>query len=137
MPDLQHSVLTTMIQIPTLDLTVIGPMAVVFAWASVLLLIDLFVIPTDQKRITGYLAMIGLVVAAVVAFPVWGTQATFTSSVDHPHGMLVLDNYALVLTWIFLLVGLITIAISLDYLPRQGMEQGEFLAMILARYKDC
>ncbi len=120
-----------MIQIPTLDLTVIGPMAVVFGWASVLLLIDLFVIPPDQKRVTGYLAMVGLVVAAIVAAPLWGTQASFSSSVVHPSGMVVMDNYALVLTWIFLLIGVITIAISLDYLPRQGIEQGEFYPLIM------
>ncbi len=120
-----------MIEIPQIDLTVIAPMLTVFAWASVLLLVDLLVIPRDRKRVTGYLALGGLGVAALIALPLWGKEATTFTSAPGAPGMVVLDNYALTLTWLFLLIGAIAIAISLDYLPRQGIEQGEFYPLIL------
>jgi NADH-quinone oxidoreductase subunit N len=110
---------------PPVDLTVIAPMLTVFCWATALLLIDLFFIPEDQKRVTGYLAILGFAVAALVAFPLWGTESSTFS------GMVVLDSFALILTWIFLLVGAISIAIALDYLPRQEIEQGEFYPLIM------
>lgn len=117
---------------PSINLAVIAPMLTVFVWASALLLVDLFFIPQDNKRLTAYLALGGLALAALVALPLWGTAtSSFTSGPDNPHGMVVLDNYALTLTWILLLVGGIAIAIALDYLPRQGIEQGEFYTLIL------
>lgn len=114
-----------MIEIPPVNLISIAPMAIVFAWASALLLFDLFFVPRGSSRLTGYLAIVGLVLAGLAAIPLWGSEMTGFS------GMIVLDNYALTLTWIFLMVGIITIAISLDYLPRQDIEQGEFYPLIM------
>jgi NADH-quinone oxidoreductase subunit N len=110
--------------IPTPDLTVVLQLLIVFGWASVLLLIDLFV-PRDRKRLTGYLALAGLIAAAVAGIPFWGSN---TSTFNN---MIALDNYSLVLNWIFLIAAGITICISLDYLPRQGIERSEYYTMIL------
>lgn len=120
-----------MIDIPEVDLLAAAPLIIVFGWASVLLLVDLLVIPKDQKRKTGYLAMGGLGFAALVSLPFWGREATTFTHGAGSAGMIVLDNYALTLTWIFLLIGVIAIAISLDYLPRQGIEQGEFYPLMM------
>lgn len=113
------------IPIPPVDLRVIAPVLTVFCWATVLLLIDTFFVPDDRKRVTAYLAILGLVVAAVVAIPLWGINAATFS------GMIVLDSFALTLTWIFLLLGAISIVIALDYLPRQEIEQGEFYPLLM------
>jgi NADH-quinone oxidoreductase subunit N len=113
------------IPFPPIDLTLLAPVLTVVAWASVLLLVDTFVIPDGRKKLTGYLAIAGLVVAALVALPLWNVSGSTFS------GMLVLDRYALTLTWIFLLVGVLCIAMALDYLPRQGIEQGEFYPLIM------
>lgn len=117
--------LKPMIQTPPVNLISIAPMAIIFAWACVLLLVDLFFIADDNTRLTGYLAMAGLGVAGLVALPLWGREMTGFSD------MVVLDNYAITLSLIFILVGIISIAISLDYLPRQGMEQGEFYPLMM------
>ncbi len=112
------------IQIPPIDMGVALQMTIVFGWAMLLLLIDLF-IAKDNKRLTGYLALLGVVAAAAAGIPYWGSNlSTFND-------MLVLDNFALTLNWIFLLSTAITILISLDYLPRQGIERGEFYSLIL------
>jgi NADH-quinone oxidoreductase subunit N len=112
------------IAFPAIDFTVIIQSAIVFGWAIVLLALDLF-IPRDRKRLTGYLALLGIVVAAIAGIPFWNTDGvTFTN-------MIVQDNYALVLNWIFLLSAAITVAISLDYLSHQGIERGEYYVMLL------
>jgi NADH-quinone oxidoreductase subunit N len=113
------------IQIPPVDLTLIAPLLTVTTWAMVLLLVDVFVIPAGRKQLTGYLAIIGLAVAALVAMPLWNVGGSTFSD------MIVLDRFSLTLTWIFLLVGALTIAMSLDYLPRHDIEQGEFYPLIM------
>ncbi len=112
------------IAIPPIDYTVILQLLIVFGWATALLLVDLLV-PRGQKRVTGYLALAGVVVAAAVGVPLWGSGgSTFNN-------MIALDNFALTLNWIFLLSVAITIVSSLDYLPRQGIERGEFYVLLL------
>ena len=47
------------LQIPSIDYGVVLQLIVLSAWASILLLIDLFI---GNKRITAYLAIVGLIV---------------------------------------------------------------------------
>jgi NADH-quinone oxidoreductase subunit N len=109
---------------PSIDYNVILQLLIVFGWATVLLLVDLFV-PRDRARITGYLALLGLAVAAAVGVPLWGSNTlTFNN-------MIALDNYGLSLNWIFLLTAAIAIVISLDYLGRQGIERAEYYSLIM------
>ncbi len=117
-------------EFPIIDMAIIAPMSTVFGWATALLLVDLFLIPADNKRMTGYLAMAGLLVAGMVAFVVGASPAPLVEQAAFS-GMVVFDSFALTLTWIFLLAGIITIAISLDYLPRQDIEQGEYYSLIM------
>ncbi|MEI7772496.1 MAG: NADH-quinone oxidoreductase subunit N, partial [Chloroflexales bacterium] len=113
------------IEMPPVNLTLLAPVLTVFGWAAVLLLVDVFAIPEGSKKITGYLAIAGLVVAGLVAVPLWGVSGTTFG------GMVVLDRYALALTWIFLIIGAMSALMSLEYLRRQGIEQGEFYPLIL------
>lgn len=110
------------IQLPTIDFTVITQIVIVFGWAMVLLLIDLFV---SNKKIIGYLALVGLVGAAAAGIPLWNSNLSTFSN------MIVLDNFGLILNWIFLGIAAISILISLDYLARQGIERGEYYTLIL------
>jgi len=107
------------------DLSVIAPLLMVFSWATALLLVDLFFIPKEEKRITGYLALAGLIAAGGIALPLWGMNKTAFG------GMVTVDRFSLILTWIFLLAALISTLLALDYLPRQGIEQGEFYPLLL------
>jgi NADH-quinone oxidoreductase subunit N len=111
--------------IPPVNLTLLAPLLTVVAWAAVLLLVDVFAIAEGNKKLTGYLAIVGLLVAGLVALPLWNVQgSTFED-------MIVLDRYSLALTWIFLLVGAMACAMALDYLPRHGIEQGEFYPLVM------
>ena len=91
------------ILIPPANFMVISQSLIVFGWAMALLVIDLFV-PRERKRLTGYLSLVGIAAAALLPIiseqagsPLWGTnQISFSN-------MIALDNFALVLNWIFLL----------------------------------
>lgn len=119
-------------QLPVIDITIIAPALTVFGWATALLLVDLFAIPAGGKRMTGLLAVAGLAVAMVVSFLAvqMGTPPAEPSVLPFS-GMVVLDSFALMLTMIFLLAGILCILFSLDYLPRHGIEQGEFYPLIM------
>ncbi len=112
----------TDLTIPTIDFAVIAQPATVFAWAMLLLLVDLFV---DNKRAVGGLALLGTLVAAGVGVALWGRSGTTFG------GMIALDNYGLLFNLIFLGVAALTILISLDYLPRHSIERGEYYVLIL------
>jgi NADH-quinone oxidoreductase subunit N len=113
------------LQIPAVDISVVLQLLIVAGWGAALLLIDLFFIPVGQKRLTAYLAVAGLIVAAIAGGVSWnGGRSTFG-------GMIVLDNYAITLNWIFAIIGIIAIMIAVDYLPRHGIERGEYYSLIL------
>ncbi len=113
------------IQIPPVDLKLLAPLLIVVGWATALLLIDTFLIPAGQKKITGYLALAGMLVAALAGIPLWNVGGSTFS------GMIVLDPFSLTMTWIFLLTGALSVAMALDYLPRHGIEQGEFYPLMM------
>lgn len=120
------------VPIPSIDLIVIAPLLTIFSWATVLLLVDIFFVPDGRKRITGYLALAGLIVTAGVAG--WARlelPLQQTGSLESFSSMVVLDNFSLTLTWIFLVVAALTITIALDYLPHHEIELGEFYSLIL------
>ncbi|NNJ10235.1 NADH-quinone oxidoreductase subunit N [Chloroflexales bacterium ZM16-3] len=116
------------IDMPAVNLSLLAPMLIIFGWAAVLLLVDVFAIPEGNKKLTGYLAIIGMAVAGLAGLPLWGASEQGLSTFG---GMLMLDRYALTLTWIFLMVGALSVLMSLGYLQRQGIEQGEFYPLVL------
>ncbi|MEI8166869.1 MAG: NADH-quinone oxidoreductase subunit N, partial [Chloroflexales bacterium] len=95
------------IQIPPVDLKLLAPLLIVVGWATALLLIDTFLIPAGQKKITGYLALAGMLVAALAGIPLWNVGGSTFS------GMIVLDPFSLTMTWIFLLTGALSVAMAL------------------------
>jgi NADH-quinone oxidoreductase subunit N len=114
----------TPIVLPEINFAAALPAALVFGWAILLLVIDLFV-AEDRKNVTAALAIVGLILAALAQIPFWGSEIVTFS------GMLTLDNYALLLNWIFLGVAAVSILISVQYLRRHDIEQGEYYPLIL------
>jgi len=110
-------------QIPTVDFVPIAAPLVLVVWATALLMIDLFV---NNKRITGYLALAGLGVAAAVAMALWNVPArsAFANMVLH-------DSTAIALDLILILITAVSILLAIDYLRRQDIEMGEFYPLLL------
>lgn len=106
------------------NLTTILPLTVLILWASVLLLVDLW-IPKERKGITAVLASLGLVVTLVLTVLQAGNvQSAF-------NGMVVVDGFAVFLNVLFLASGLAGIAVAHDYLKRNQMERGEYYTLLL------
>lgn len=106
------------------DLLSILPVVVLTAWAVLLILADLF-IPRGRKGITAFLAALGLVVTlGVMIVQGWRERTAFNE-------MIVMDGFSAFISVIILGCGLVGIALSYDYLKREGLERGEYYVLML------
>jgi NADH-quinone oxidoreductase subunit N len=106
------------------DLISILPMVVCATWATLLLLVDLW-IPKDKKGITALLAAFGLAVSIGLCLSKIGqVQQAFDS-------MVVVDGFATFLDVVFLAMGLGAIGLAYDYLKRMNIERGEYYPLLM------
>ncbi|MFQ6058083.1 MAG: NADH-quinone oxidoreductase subunit N [Anaerolineae bacterium] len=110
------------ITIPIINLKVIAPQLIVVGTAMMVLLADLII---PHKRRLAYLSLVGLAAAFLVSLGLWGQSATAFRD------MAALDNYALFLNFVFLTAAALTVLMSVSYLPQQGIERGEYYALVL------
>ncbi len=103
---------------------VILPMAVLIAWACILLLVDLF-IPKGRKGWTALLAAVGLVLALVLNIIQVGRVSSGFG------GMVIYDGFSFFLSILFLGSGLVGIALAYDYIKRMEIERGEYYVLLL------
>ncbi len=100
------------------------PLVIVVLWATLLILIDLF-IPRQRKGWTVLLAAMGLVVALVAAMRQFGqAQSAF-------NGMIMVDGFSHFLQILFLVSGLVTIALSYKYLKRLEIDRSEYYILMM------
>jgi len=116
-----------MIETPVLNFSVLAPTLALVVAALIVLLVDLF-LPRQHKQWLAYLALLGIVAAFVATGALWSaTEAAFQGD----DGMAVADGYALFFNFIFLTVAGLAVLISVDYISRQGLAQGEYYALLL------
>ncbi|MGD8602954.1 MAG: proton-conducting transporter membrane subunit, partial [Anaerolineales bacterium] len=106
------------------DLIHILPLLILIGWACVLLLVDLFI---REKTVTAILAVIGLLTSLAATI----IDAGGGETVELFNAMIVVDGYAFFLDLIFLISGLIAIALAYRYLRQHGIERGEFYTLLL------
>jgi NADH-quinone oxidoreductase subunit N len=107
-----------------IDLVPLLPFLIVTGWACLLVVVDLF-IPKDRKWLTALLAAVGLVGALIP------NSLNFSKNVESLSGMIIQDSFSSFLQLVFLLVGLISIALAYDYVKRRGIERGEYYTLLL------
>jgi len=112
---------------PDINLTLIAPELIVGIAGVVLMTVDAFA-PRHQRWLTGSLAIISLIVAAVAAVWLWTTWPAQRSAFN---GMIVLDELRLSFTLIFLIVALLTILISSVWIETEKLPAGEFHSLLL------
>jgi NADH-quinone oxidoreductase subunit N len=100
------------------------PFLIVVGWACILLLVDLF-IPKDRKGVTAFLAVLGLIAALVAAIMRYGNSSVTFSN------MILEDGFSSFLQLIFLLTGVVGVALAYDYLNRREIQQGEYYTLLL------
>jgi NADH-quinone oxidoreductase subunit N len=101
----------------------IVPMACVAAAGIAAMTAEAFRAPGERMPI-GPLGVIGLVGAAVSSWLLWNQNAT---SFD----LVVADNFGLFVTWVLILVGVLSLAISAPTIERGRLPQGEYYALML------
>lgn len=111
------------IEFPILNFAAIWPLLAVIITAFLVMFIELFV---EDKRILGYISLVGLAVAAVLSFNLMGAFAAPAFQT-----MLISDGYALVLNLIFIIAAALSILISLSYLGERELQRGEYYALLL------
>jgi NADH-quinone oxidoreductase subunit N len=99
------------------------PMACVTAAAIAAMTAEAFRRPGEQMPI-GPLGGIGLVGAAVASLLLWNQGAA-------SFGVVSADNFGLFVTWILLIVGALSLAISQPAIDREGLPRGEYYALML------
>ncbi len=113
-----------MMQPEYIDYYTILPLIILITWASVLLLVDLF-IPKDRKGVTGFLAAMGLAVTLGFTISQIGSESIGFN------GMVVLDGFSTFVNVLLLASGLFGISLAYGYVKRMGIERGEYYTLLL------
>jgi NADH-quinone oxidoreductase subunit N len=108
----------------TIDFYAILPLIILVAWASALLLLDLF-ITRKVEGLTAVLAALGLAIALVVSALNFGEGSTAFN------GMIEADGFSSYLQILFTGSGIVGIALAYSYLKRMGINRGEFYPLLL------
>jgi NADH-quinone oxidoreductase subunit N len=109
---------------PQLNFPVILPLLILTTWATVLLLVDLF-IPAEHKGLTALLAALGLAVSLGFTLSQIGLTETGFNN------MVVLDGFSTFVNALLLVSGLMGIALAYGYIRRMGLERGEYYSLLL------
>ena len=98
-------------------------MACVTAAAIAAMVAEAFRAPNERMPI-GPLGIIGLLGAAVASALLWNRNAV-------SFGVLTADNFGLFVTWILIIVGILSIALSGPVLEREKLPVGEYYSLML------
>jgi len=101
----------------------IVPMACVTAAGIAAMVAEAFRDPGERMPIGG-LGVVGLIGAAIAAWLLWDRNAV-------SFGVVSADNFGLFVTWILIVVGLLSLAISGPTIEREGLPRGEYYALLL------
>jgi NADH-quinone oxidoreductase subunit N len=105
------------------SLNAIVPMACVTAAALAAMVAEAFRDPGERMPIAP-LGAIGLVGAAIASAVLWNHNAS-------SFGVVVADNFGLFVTWILIVVGLLSLALSAPTIDREHLPRGEYYALML------
>lgn len=106
------------------DFSTVFPLTFLVVWASVLLLVDLF-IPKERKSLTVALSALGL--ALTLGF----TLAQIGQELTSFNGMVILDGFSVFVNALLLVSGLLGIGLSFGYIKRMNLERGEYYTLML------
>jgi NADH-quinone oxidoreductase subunit N len=99
------------------------PIACVTAAAIAAMVAEAFREPGERMPIAG-LGVVGLIGAAMASSLLWGRDAT-------SFNVVVADNFGLFVTWILIIVGLLSLALSGPTLDREQLPRGEYYSLML------
>lgn len=108
---------------------IVTPLLIMAVWGIILMFIDLNV-KTENKHVTAWLSLVGILPALLITFLQWGSSAdAFLTSSGTP--MVVLDNFGTFLNVLYLITGLLAVLMSIGYVRGTSMARGEFYFLML------
>jgi NADH-quinone oxidoreductase subunit N len=110
--------------VETIGLISFLPTLLVATFAVVVLMVDLFS-PAGQRANSGLIALVGIGLGFWATVRLWGTDEALFG------GMIVVDAPSLWFQVVFLVVAFITVLLSIQYAAEEGLEQGEYYALLL------
>lgn len=120
--------------VPTLNIQAILPLIVLAVWGLILMFIDLR-IPDERKSLTGWLSLVGIIPALIVAFTQWNVEidAFFTQGTGDLPGLplVLLDNFSTFLNILYLISAAISILIAVSYVRDTHNSRGELYFLML------
>jgi NADH-quinone oxidoreductase subunit N len=111
------------INFPTLNFAALAPELVVLGTAAVVMIAELFI---KDKRLLGYLSLLGLLLAIVPCAMMLGATPVPTFQ-----NMAASDGFSLVLDLIFIVTAALSVLVALGYLDGKGLQHGEYYALLL------
>jgi NADH-quinone oxidoreductase subunit N len=112
-------------KIPEIDLYLIAPEIIISAFGFLVLLVSVFSRSVGRKNYLGMIGLIGIIIAFFYTLPQIGSVKSGFG------GMFISDGYALFFKILFLIISFLTILISMAYTQREGIEFGEYYALVL------
>jgi len=112
------------------DLLTILPLIVVVSFACLLLIVGLF-LPEDRRWVNPLLAAVGLLAALVITLVQQAPAARGGDSPQAFSGMIVVDGFGIFLNVLFLVSGLVGVALAYDYLKRMNLNRNEYYVLLL------
>src|SRR4030042_3750470 len=113
-------------KIPEIDFSLIAPEMIITIFGFLVLLLDVFLPREGRKKgYLGVLSLVGIVLAFFFTLPLMGSVRTGFE------GMFISDGYALFFKIVFMIIAFLTVLISMGYIQREGIEFGEYYALIL------
>ena len=112
---------------PDVNLTLILPEMIVALAAVIVMIVDAFSHPR-QRLVTGALSLMALLAAAAATIWLWVARPLTGSAFN---GMIVLDEFRLSFTVIFIVVAILTLLIATIWIETESLPAGEFHALLL------
>lgn len=113
------------IEISGFNLGAVAPQGVVLLTAIFVMIVDIFA-PAGRRWPLAILSLAGAISAGAVSFTILGSGASFNFQ-----DMAVADGFSAFLNLVFLVAAGLASLLSLHYVEREGMESGEYYALLL------
>ena len=112
-------------KLPEINLYLIAPEMILAGFGFLVLLLGVFTGKEEKKGYLGILSLIGIVIAFFFTLPLMGSNQTGFE------GMFISDGFTLFFKILFLIIAFLTVLISIGYAHREGIELGEYYALVL------
>jgi NADH-quinone oxidoreductase subunit N len=112
---------------PDVNLTLILPELIVAIAGVIVMIVDAFSSPR-QRLVTSTLSLLSMLAAAAATIWLWVARPLTASAFN---GMIVLDEFRLSFTMIFIVVAILTLLIATIWIETENLPAGEFHSLLL------